>query len=137
MDAQDRGAFLAKRLTEYQQLWGRFMELFTAGVEKEADNITDEEEGQFRELQAEIIRRTQFLSHRMPNGVFDIDEDVMKLFQQSMSLRIIRSEPSIKITDLKSQWHEASISLNKMHGQLRAALEEEASGRRKKKKKKK
>ncbi len=136
MDAQERGTFLTKRLAEYQQLWAKFMEMFSAGSDKEAEEITDDQEREFSELQAEITRRTQFLAHRMPNGVFDIEDDVMKLFKQSISLRIIQAEPSIKITDLKSQWHESSISLNKMHGQLRTALEEEASGKRKKKKKK-
>ena len=72
MDAQDRGAFLTKRLTEYQQLWAKFMEMFSAGADKEAEEITDDQEREFSELQAEIIRRTQFLAHRMPNGVFDI-----------------------------------------------------------------
>lgn len=133
MDAQERGAFLTRRLTEYQQLWSKFMEMFSTGVEKEATDISDEEEQQFRDLQAELIRRTQFLLHRMPTGVFDIDEDVHRLFTQSVSLRIIQSEPSIKITDLRNQWHEVSITLNKMHGELRAALEGEVTHKKKKK----
>ncbi|MFH1741343.1 MAG: hypothetical protein ABIH23_20255 [bacterium] len=135
MDAQDRGTFLTRRLAEYQQLWSKFMELFTAGVEKEASDLTEEDELQFRDLQADLIRRTQFLKHRMPSGVFDIEDDVRKLFTQSISLRIIHSEPGIKISDLRAQWHEISIALNKMHGQLRSALEAEMSGGKKKKKK--
>ena len=110
------------------------MDLFTAGVEKESEELTEEEELQFRDLQADLIRRTQFLKHRMPDGVFDVEDDVRKLFRQSISLRIIQSEPSIKINDLRTQWHEISIALNKMHGQLRSALEEEMSRGKKKKK---
>jgi len=108
------------------------MEMFSAATKKEPTEITGEEEQQFRELQAELLRRTQFLRHRMPPGLFDIEEDVLRLFKQSISLRILRSEPSIKITDLRNQWHEISISLNKMHGQLRAALEEDVSRKKKK-----
>jgi hypothetical protein len=132
MDAQERGTFLTHRLTEYQQLWSKFMDMFSAALKKQANEITEEEEMQFRELQAEVIRRTQFLGHRMPPGVFDIAEGVHNLFRQSFSLRCIRAEPSIKITDLRSQWHDISIALNKMHGQLRAALEGTVSHKGKK-----
>jgi hypothetical protein len=132
MDAQERGAFLTHRLTEYQQLWSKFMDMFSAALKKQANEITEEEEMQFRELQAEVIRRTQFLGYRMPRGVFDIGEGVHNLFTQSFSLRCIRTEPSIKITDLRSQWHDISIALNKMHGQLRAALEGTVSHKGKK-----
>lgn len=135
MDVQERSAFLARGLTEYQQLWSKFMDMFTAGTDKEESDIGDEEEQEFRELQAELIRRTQSLGHRMPSGVFHVKEDVYNLFVQSISLRIIHSEPSIKITDLRNQWHEVSISLNQMHGQLRSALEERVSHKKKGKKK--
>ncbi|HOE09842.1 MAG TPA: hypothetical protein PLQ35_00505 [bacterium] len=134
MDPKDRGAFLTRRLTEYQQLWSKFMEYFNIGVNKEANGITDDEENTFLELQAELMRRTQFLKFRMPKGVFDIENDVKKLFSQCISLRTIHSEPGIKVHELRSQWHEVSISLNKMFGQLRAALENELTGGRKKKK---
>ena len=68
MDVQERSAFLARGLTEYQQLWSKFMDMFTAGTDKEESDIGDEEEQEFRELQAELIRRTQSLGHRMPSG---------------------------------------------------------------------
>ena len=134
MDAQERGTFLTHRLTEFQQLWNKYMELFQTVTEKEETEFDQDDELQFRDLQAELLRRTQFLVHRMPPGVFEVDDDVHKLLNQSISLRILHAEPSIKITELKNQWHDVSIALNQMHGQLRAALEAGMSHGKKKKK---
>ncbi len=121
MDEQTYQA-LVKRLQEFTRLWEEFIHIFDRGLETEKPS--EEDEIKFRKLQYEIVRRAQYLMLIMPEGVFGIYGDVIKLFRDSISLRILKTEPSIRINSLRSIWHESQISLNKMGGQLRTRMQD-------------
>ena len=130
MDEQ-KYEIIVKRLQEFSRLWEEFIHRFDKGLEMETPPA--EEEKQFRALQYEIIRRAQYLMLIMPEGVFGIYGDIVKLFRESTSLRNLKTEPGIRINALRSLWHESQISLNKMGGQLRTLVQEGTSSKRKKK----
>lgn len=132
MDEQ-RYEIIVKRLQEFSRLWEEFIQRFDKGLETEEPSADDEKK--FRGLQLEIIRRAQYLILLVPEGVFGIYGDIIKLFRDSTSLRNLKTEPGIRINALRSLWHESQISLNKMGGQLRTLVQEGSIGKRKKKKK--
>ncbi len=114
--------FMTQRLQQFSQLWEEFIHRFDEGLE--ADPPTDDDEHKFLQLQLEIVRRAQYLMVRMPGGIFDIYGDIMKLFRDSISLKLLKTEPAIRITAMRTIWHECQISLNKMGGQLRTRMQE-------------
>ncbi len=114
--------FMTQRLQQFSQLWEEFIHRFDDGLE--ADPPSAEDEHKFLQLQLELIRRAQYLMVRMPGGIFDIYGDIVKLFRDSISLKMLKTEPAIRITAMRTIWHECQISLNKMGGQLRTRMQE-------------
>jgi hypothetical protein len=118
---------LMQRMQEFSKLWQRYMEFFDQALETEEVNATEEKD--FRKLQVEIIRKSQFLTLAVPNNIFDLSKDVRKLFVQTPSLRLLKTEAPIKISSFRSLWHDVSIALNQKHGQLRHFLEDREAGK--------
>jgi hypothetical protein len=113
---------LMQRMQEFEKLWHRFMDYFNKALN--AEDVTPEEEQEFRKLQVEITRRSQFLTLSVPNGIFDLWKDIKKLMCETPSLGILKREMPIRLSSFKSLWHDVSIALNQKQGQLRGLLEE-------------
>ncbi|MBN2326657.1 MAG: hypothetical protein JXR73_05835 [Candidatus Omnitrophica bacterium] len=117
------GEVLMQRLQEFEKLWRKFMEYFNEALNTE--EIPKEHEAEFRTLQVEITRRAQFLTHTIPNSIFDLWKDIKKLISETPSLGILKKEAPIRISSFRTMWHDVSIALNQKQGQLRNVLEEQ------------
>ncbi len=122
---------LMQRLQEFEKLWQKFMVYFDKALESEA--VTAEEEQEFRKLQVEITRRSQFLTLTVPNKIFDLWKDIKKLISETPSLGILKKEVPIRLSSFRTLWHDISIALNQKQGQLRGFLEEQESRKGKRK----
>lgn len=122
---------LMQRLQEFEKLWQKFMVYFDKALESES--ITADEEQDFRKLQVEITRRSQFLTLTVPNKIFDLWKDIKKLISETPSLGILKKEVPIRLSSFRTLWHDISIALNQKQGQLRGFLEEQESRRGKRK----
>ena len=122
---------LMQRLQEFEKLWHKFMNYFDKALETET--ISTEEEMEFRKLQVDITRRSQFLTLSVPDGIFDLWKDIKKLISETPSLGILKKEPPMRISSFRSLWHDVSIALNQKQGQLRGVLEERESKKGKRK----
>lgn len=122
---------LIQRLQEFNKLWQKYMELFNQGLEQEKP--TEEQEIEFRNIQKEITRRSQFLTLAVPGGLFDLWKDIKKLLSETPSLEILKREVPIRISSFKNLWHDVSIALNQKQGHLRTMLEEKEMRKGKKK----
>ncbi|MDX9753341.1 MAG: hypothetical protein RBU29_05230 [bacterium] len=122
---------LFQRLQEFIKLWAKYIDLFNHGVDGHEPTI--EEEKEFRKLQVELTRRSQFLSLAVPNGIFNQWPKIKKLLGDTPSLLILSKEVPIQISSFKSLWHDVSIALNQKQGAIRQALEERESKKVRKK----
>ncbi len=122
---------LTQRMQEMSQLWQKYMQLFNKGLG--SDDLTADDEKEFRSLQMEITRRSQYLSIAVPDNLFDLWKDMKKLFLDTPSLAILKKEVPIRVAAFRNLWHEVSISLNQKQGQLRSMLEEREMKKGKKK----
>jgi hypothetical protein len=120
-----------QRLNEFIKLWAKYMDIFSKGVSNE--NPSMDEEKEFRNLQVEITRRSQFLTIAVPGGIFNQWGKIKKLIGETPSLRILHNEVPIKISAFKNLWHDVSIALNQKQGQIRRAVEEKSTKKHKRK----
>ncbi|MEW6238942.1 MAG: hypothetical protein AB1656_26460 [Candidatus Omnitrophota bacterium] len=113
---------LIQRLQEYIKLWQKYMVYFERALASE--EVTPNDEKDFRALQVELTRKAQFLSMAVPEKVFDLWKDIKKLLLDTPSLYILKREVPIRIAAFKTLWHDVSIALNQKQGLLRTVLEE-------------
>ncbi len=123
---------LIQRLQEFVKLWQKYMEYFEYGLETE--EITAEDEVEFRKILIEITKKAQFLTLAVPDGIFDCWKDAKKILLETPTLYILKREVPIRISSFKTDWHDVSIALNQKHGLIRSAVEEKDSKKKRKKK---
>lgn len=97
-------------------MWREFFRQFEEGVT--ASILTPEMEMEFLKLKTRICVRKQILLSQMGER-FGMGEDAIKVLYEAVSLNSLRKESSIRISSLKTQWHEVEISLNRLIGALK------------------
>lgn len=122
---------IEQRFNEMINLWQKYINLFDLALETE-DYSHDQQE-EFLKLQLDITRRAQLLRIAIPENLFDVWKDMKKLLLQTPTIDILKKEAPIKISNLRSIWHEVSISLKQKQGHLNAVLQEKEEAKSKRK----
>lgn len=120
---------IEQRFNEMMNLWQKYINLFDKAMETE--EYTHEQQDEFLKLQLDITRRAQLLRIAIPENLFDVWKDMKKLFVQTPTIDILKKEAPIKVANLRSIWHEVSISLKQKHGHLNAVLQEKEEEKKK------
>lgn len=120
---------IEQRFNEMISLWQKYINLFDKATETE--EYSHEQQDEFLKLQLDITRRAQLLRIAVPENLFDVWKDMKKLLLQTPTIDILKKEAPIKISNLRSIWHEVSISLKQKQGHLHAVLQEKEEAKNK------
>jgi len=114
-----------KDVQEFTVIWNDFFQMFETGLmSEEWDEETD---AKFLKLKAQIAFRKQVLLDSLGGDEFGMAKDIKKVIAMCPSFDLLRGESQIKISTIRSMWHEVFIALNKLIGQLKARQQSIAS----------
>jgi hypothetical protein len=100
----------------FLQMWREFFRQMDEGLK--APILTQEIESEFLKLKTRIAARKQVLVNSLGER-FGMGDDAMKVMYEAVSLESLRKEMPIRISSLKTQWHEVDIAVNRAIGALK------------------
>ena len=100
-------------------MWMEFFRQMEEGLK--APILTQEIEMEFLKLKTRIAVRKQMLVNSLGER-FGVGDDAIKVIYEAVSLESLRKEMPIRISNLKTQWHEAQIALNRLIGALKEEI---------------
>ncbi len=101
-------------------MWRELFRQMVEGIK--APILTQEVESEFLKLKTRIAVRKQILVNALGER-FGMGDDAMKVIYEAVSLEALRKEMPIKISTLKTQWHEVEIALNRLIGTLKEEVQ--------------
>lgn len=100
--------------------WDALRKMYEEGLK--AKSISDEQENEFMKLRTWLIRRSQLLKITLQE-LYSLHKDIFGVLSALSSFERLRQESPIIQDNIRTRWHEAFISANKLAGVVREKLE--------------